>query len=108
MVFTPRFLRVLVNSLGHPDAHLHAAAKRLTEQVALLPQYCIGWLGIGPWFLGLGLHFRCKGRVPSYQASSQTTIDDAVRAAHVKALIGMQSRWPRRGVPTRFKLRTSV
>ncbi|KAK9903496.1 hypothetical protein WJX75_007153 [Coccomyxa subellipsoidea] len=34
LVFTPRFLRTLVNSFGHSDAHLHAAAKRLLEQVA--------------------------------------------------------------------------
>lgn len=33
LLFTPRFLRCLVNSLAHADAHLHAAAKRLTEQV---------------------------------------------------------------------------
>lgn len=33
LVFTPRFLRTLVNSFGHSDAHLHAAAKRLLEQV---------------------------------------------------------------------------
>jgi hypothetical protein len=35
LLFSPRFLRVLVNSLAHADAHLHAAAKRLTEQVLL-------------------------------------------------------------------------
>jgi hypothetical protein len=33
LVFTPRFLLTLVNSFGHSDAHLHAAAKRLLEQV---------------------------------------------------------------------------
>ncbi len=41
LVFTPRFLRTLVNSFGHSDAHLHAAAKRLLEQVrAHAPNLC--------------------------------------------------------------------
>ena len=58
-VFTPRFLRVLVNSLGHPDAHLHAAAKRLTEQVSL-PRGAPGaWL-LSAWLeAGHPAYFAC-------------------------------------------------
>ena len=33
-LLTPAFLRVLVNSLSRPDTHLHAAARRLIEQLA--------------------------------------------------------------------------
>ena len=33
-LLTPAFLRVLVNSLSKPDTHLHAAARRLIEQLA--------------------------------------------------------------------------
>lgn len=33
-LLTPAFLRVLVNSLSRPDTHLHAAARRLTEQLS--------------------------------------------------------------------------